>query len=302
MRLLRHLAPQRRLVVAAVICSLFNKLFDLAPPVLIGLAVDVVLLKQQSVLAGFGLKTASQQLWGLALLTFVIWAAESLFEYLYDVLWRNLAQTTQHSLRLEAYDHLQKLELAFFEQDSTGRLMAVLNDDINQLERFLDRGANQILQLITTVLVVGIGMAMVAPEVALFAYLPIPVILWGSLHFQRQLQLLQMVVGLEPEAVLGCLRQVAPEHVVEVLEQRLRRPDHKGEQGQTPQLLAGGLQTETRQHGLLLEQHHIHGQADQDRRGQIEQLVEQRTGHRCNHQAALRPQMAQQPHQGGAVC
>ena len=169
------------------ICSLLNKLFDLAPPILIGLAVDVVLLKEQSVLAGFGLRTAGQQLWGLALLTFVIWAAESLFEYLYDVLWRNLAQTTQHSLRLEAYDHLQKLELSFFEQDSTGRLMAVLNDDINQLERFLDRGANQILQLITTVLVVGIGMAMVAPEVALFAYLPIPVILWGSLHFQRQL-------------------------------------------------------------------------------------------------------------------
>lgn len=187
MRLLRHLAPQRLLVVAAVTCSLLNKLFDLAPPILIGLAVDVVLLKEQSVLSGFGLRTAGQQLWGLALLTFVIWAAESLFEYLYDVLWRNLAQTTQHSLRLEAYDHLQKLELAFFEQDSTGRLMAVLNDDINQLERFLDRGANQILQLITTVLVVGIGMAMVAPEVALFAYLPIPVILWGSLHFQRQL-------------------------------------------------------------------------------------------------------------------
>ena len=187
MRLMRHLAPQRRLVLAAVSCSLLNKLFDLAPPALIGLALDVVLRGEQSVLAGFGLRTALQQLWFLALLTFVIWAAESLFEYLYDVLWRNLAQTTQHSLRLEAYDHLQKLELAFFEQDSTGRLMAVLNDDINQLERFLDRGANQILQLITTVLVVGIGMAMVAPEVALFAYLPIPVILWGSLHFQRQL-------------------------------------------------------------------------------------------------------------------
>ena len=69
MRLLRHLAPQRRLVVAAVISSLLNKLFDLAPPILIGLAVDVVLLKEQSVLAGFGLRTAGQQLWGLALLT-----------------------------------------------------------------------------------------------------------------------------------------------------------------------------------------------------------------------------------------
>ena len=187
MRLLRHLAPQRRLVVAAVTCSLLNKLFDLAPPILIGLAVDVVLLKEQSVLAGFGLKTAGQQLWGLALLTFVIWAAESLFEYLYDVLWRNLAQTTQHSLRLEAYDHLQKLQLAFFEQDSTGRLMAVLNDDINQLERFLDNGANAILQLITTVVAVGGAMLWLAPQLAGLAMLPIPVILWGSLRFQHRL-------------------------------------------------------------------------------------------------------------------
>ena len=186
-RLLSHLAPQRRLVSAAVACSLLNKLFDLAPPALIGLAVDVVVRGKQSLLADFGVASPAQQLWVLALLTFVVWAAESLFEYLYDVLWRNLAQTTQHRLRLEAYDHLQHLELAFFEQDSSGRLMTVLNDDINQLERFLDRGANQILQLITTVVVVGVGMAVVAPEVAVFAYLPIPVILWGSLRFQRQL-------------------------------------------------------------------------------------------------------------------
>ena len=186
-RLLHHLTPQRRLVLVASICSVLNRLFDLAPPVLVGVAIDVVVRGQQSWLAGLGLGSAMQQLWGLALLTFVVWAAESLFEYLYDVLWRNLAQTTQHSLRLQAYDHLQQLELAFFEQDSSGRLLAVLNDDINQLERFLDHGANQFLQLLTTVIAVGLGMAIVAPEVALFAYLPIPVILWGSFRFQRTL-------------------------------------------------------------------------------------------------------------------
>ena len=186
-RLLHHLTPQRRLVLVASICSVLNRLFDLAPPVLVGVAIDVVVRGQQSWLAGFGLGSAMQQLWGLALLTFVVWAAESLFEYLYGVLWRNLAQTTQHGLRLQAYDHLQQLELAFFEQDSSGRLLAVLNDDINQLERFLDHGANQFLQLLTTVIAVGFGMAIVAPEVALFAYLPIPVILWGSFRFQRTL-------------------------------------------------------------------------------------------------------------------
>jgi len=186
-RLLVHLQPHRRLVVAASLCSLLNKLFDLAPPVLIGLAVDVVVQQQTSWLARLGAVSVPSQLWVLAGLSFVVWSAESVFEYLYGLLWRNLAQTTQHSLRLEAYDHLQKLEMAFFESDSSGRLLTVLSDDINQLERFLDRGANEILQLITTVVLVGGAMAVMAPGIALFAYLPIPVILWGSLHFQKRL-------------------------------------------------------------------------------------------------------------------
>ena len=186
-RLILHLRPYRRRVWVAASCSVINKIFDLAPPVLIGLAVDVVVQQDTSWLAKLGATTVPTQLTVLAVLSFIVWTAESLFEYLYGVLWRNLAQSTQHSLRLEAYDHLQKLEMDFFERDSSGRLLTVLNDDINQLERFLDHGANEILHLITTVLLVGGAMTVVAPGVALFSFLPIPVILWGSLRFQRQL-------------------------------------------------------------------------------------------------------------------
>jgi len=164
-----------------------NKLFDLAPPVLIGLAVDVVVQKDTSWLARFGTTTVPSQLGLLALLSFVIWSAESSFEYLQGLLWRNLAQRLQHQLRLEAYDHLQQLEMGFFELDSSGRLMAVLGDDINQLERFLDHGANEILQLITTVVVVGAAMVLLSPDVAGVAFIPIPLIFWGSLHFQQRL-------------------------------------------------------------------------------------------------------------------
>ncbi|NDF62123.1 MAG: ABC transporter ATP-binding protein [Synechococcaceae bacterium WBB_3_034] len=187
-RLLHTLKPHRRLVWLAAGCSVLNKLFDLAPPVLIGLAVDVVVRQDNAWLAAFGVVTVPGQLGVLAVLSFLIWSAESLFEYLYALLWRNLAQRVQHELRLEAYDHLQRLELGFFEASSSGRLLAILNDDINQLERFLDHGANELLQLITTVLAVGGAMLWLSPTVAGVSFLPIPVILWGSLHFQRRLQ------------------------------------------------------------------------------------------------------------------
>jgi ATP-binding cassette subfamily B protein len=186
-RLLRQLQPHRRTVVLASLCSILNKLFDLAPPVLIGLAVDVVVQQNTSWLASLGLQTVPSQLALLAGLSFLIWTAESLFEYLYGVLWRNLAQTVQHELRLEGYDHLQRLEMAFFEAGSSGQLLTILNDDINQLERFLDHGANEVLQLITTVVAIGTAMTVLSPTVAGVSFLPIPVILWGSLHFQRRL-------------------------------------------------------------------------------------------------------------------
>lgn len=186
-RLMRTLRPHRQLVWLAASCSVLNKLFDLAPPVLIGLAVDVVVQQDTSWLATLGVTSVPGQLGVLAALSFVIWSAESLFEYLHALLWRNLAQTVQHELRLEAYTHLQQLEMGFFEASSSGRLLTILNDDINQLERFLDHGANELLQLATTVLAVGGAMVWLSPLVAGVSFLPIPVILWGSLRFQKRL-------------------------------------------------------------------------------------------------------------------
>ena len=76
------------------------------------------------------------------MLNAVVWLLESATEWGYQLVWRNLAQTVEHEARMGAYAHVQGLELAHFEDQSTGGLMAILNDDVNQLERFLDVGAN----------------------------------------------------------------------------------------------------------------------------------------------------------------
>ena len=48
----------------------------------------------------------------LTALTVAIWGLESMFEYAYDVIWRNLAQSIQMDLRIDAYAHLQNLDMA----------------------------------------------------------------------------------------------------------------------------------------------------------------------------------------------
>lgn len=187
LRLMAYARQHRPEISLATLYSILNKVFDLAPPVLIGAAVDVVVQQEDSFIARLGFVDGNTQLWILALITVIVWALESLFQYLYEVYWRNLAQVLQHELRLDTYAHVQGLELAYFEDRSTGGLMAVLNDDINQLERFLDIGANEVIQVITTVLVIGAMFVGVAPTVAWMALLPMPFIFWGSVRFQAKL-------------------------------------------------------------------------------------------------------------------
>lgn len=173
---------QIRLAIGA---SILNKIFDLSPPVLIGIAVDVVVKQQDSIIARLGVKDIYGQFLILSLLTVITWILESLFEYCFKLLWRNLGQNVQHNLRLDAYKHLQELELAYFEERSTGGLMSILSDDINQLERFLDVGANDIIQVTTTIIIVGGAFFILAPSVAWMAILPMPFILGGSVVFQK---------------------------------------------------------------------------------------------------------------------
>ncbi len=187
LRLWRYARGYRGDLLLATLYSVLNKIFDLAPPLLIGMAVDVVVQQEDSFLARLGITDVYAQLVFLAVLTLVLWVLESLFEYLFQVKWRNLAQNIQHQLRLDAYDHVQHLELSYFEDRSTGGLMAILNNDINQLERFLDVGANDIIQIATTVVVVGGVFVAIIPSVAWMALLPIPFIIWGSIAFQKKL-------------------------------------------------------------------------------------------------------------------
>jgi ATP-binding cassette subfamily B protein len=187
-RLVEHTSSHKKTIRLASACSVINKIWDLAPPLLIGLAVDVVVLKENSFLAGMGVLDPWNQLILLSIVTFAVWGFESLFEFFYGVLWRNLAQTVQHELRLDTFNHVQKQGMGWFDERQRGDILAILNDDINQLERFLDKGANDLLQVSTTVVVVGAIFIAISWKVALFAVLPIPIIVWGSFRYQRSLE------------------------------------------------------------------------------------------------------------------
>ncbi|MBG91123.1 MAG: ATPase [Actinobacteria bacterium] len=184
-RLWPYIQPKRLYFYGSIMATVINKVLDLMPPVLIAWTVDTVnqnppfFLTQ---LAGQNLYLIAGILAGL---TLVIFAFESLFQWLYQLGFKSLAQQVQHQLRLDVYSHLQHREIAFFENHRLGNTMSILNDDTNQLERFLNTGFSSIIQLLIVTMFSAVVMGIISWHLTLLALIPIPIIVWGSLYFQR---------------------------------------------------------------------------------------------------------------------
>src|SRR5699024_5361860 len=116
-----------------------------------------------------------------------VWILESAFQYLIHEYGKDLAHLIQESLIWDRSRQLQEQQMAYFEDRPSGDLITVLHDDINQLERFLDHGANDLIQVIITVVVIGSIFIFSAPEIGWMVLVPMPFIIWGSVWFQKKL-------------------------------------------------------------------------------------------------------------------
>jgi ATP-binding cassette, subfamily B, bacterial len=188
-RLWKYAGPHRSQVIAAIFHTTMGKVMDVVPEILIGAVLDVIVRGQGSFVATqFGIADRWQQLLVLATANLFAWIFESLFGYWSAISWRNLAQTIEHEMRDQLYRHVQSLEVSWFEDNTSGGLLSVLNDDINQLERFLDGGAASILQVFWNIVLVGAMFAVSSWLLTLLAFLPIPIIVAGSIRYQKRLE------------------------------------------------------------------------------------------------------------------
>ena len=201
-------------VVLAAVMSVLNKICDIAPELLIGAAVDVVVNTEGSFIGRlFGVEDRFDQLMILVVVTVVAWVLESVTEYVAVLNWRNLAQEIEHDVRMRTYRHVQDLDVAYFEDQTSGGLMTILNDDVNQLERFLDMGPHRIITMTANVVLIGITFLVISPVLMALSFLPIPIIVVGSIAYQRRLEpryaLVRRAAGLIGDALTNGLGGIA---------------------------------------------------------------------------------------------
>ena len=189
LRLFSYLRPAKLNLSLAVASSVCNKVLDLAPPILTAWLIDTIAASPPGFISGwFGITDTFQAIVVIAALTVIIFGFESVSQWGYAFGFMTLAQKMQHRLRMDAYRAMQRREIRFFEEHRLGRTLAMLNDDVNQLERFLNNGVNELVQLVVLVLFAGSVMIGISPWLALAGLAPVPLIVWGSLKFSKLLE------------------------------------------------------------------------------------------------------------------
>jgi ATP-binding cassette subfamily B protein len=188
-RLFGYLRSYQRRLTLATSASVANKILDLMPPLLVGWVIDSLRGSPPQWISSLA---GTSDPWSMAVvlagLSVVIFFFESLFQWMYQAGFMGLAQEVQHDLRMDVYNRLQSREIAFFEEHRLGEILAMLNDDVNQLERFLNTGFNELVQLAVLFAFSFVVMLPISWQLSLIAMAPIPVILWGSLLYQRRIE------------------------------------------------------------------------------------------------------------------
>lgn len=183
--LLSYLAKYQRPFLLACFNSTVNKVLDLMPPVLVGWLVDSLSGQVPALFAGAGFADTRSAVMAVIVLTVVIFLLESLFEWFYKLGFMRVAQQIQHRVRVDLYDKMQRLPQSFYERNRMGNVLAIANDDVNQLERFLNTSFNELLQIAVLFVFASVALTNMSWELALIGMAPVPGILAGSILYQR---------------------------------------------------------------------------------------------------------------------
>jgi len=178
--------------VVAIVASVFARVLDLAPPVLLGLAIDSVIQQNKPFLPWLPRSWVPPDDEGKLLLMGGLIAGSFLlgagFHWVRNWGWNSFSQHIQHQVRTDTYDKMQRLNMDFFATKQTGEMMSILSNDVNRLERFLNDGLNSAFRLSVMVLAIGVYLFVVNWQLAVLTMLPVPIIALFTYRFVKAIQ------------------------------------------------------------------------------------------------------------------
>jgi ABC-type multidrug transport system fused ATPase/permease subunit len=187
-RLLGFLRPYKRGLVVSWVLASVAMVMAVALPYLTGRAVDALktgaLHAQRHQLPARNHDRHTLLVLALAIVAAVL--VRWVFTYFRRMIAGRVSLGIEYDLRELLYGHLQRLELGFFDHQQTGQLMSRATVDLQAVRFFLGYGLVFILQATLTLLLAGVAMILINPELGLIAMAPVPFVVVISQRYGRR--------------------------------------------------------------------------------------------------------------------
>jgi ABC-type multidrug transport system fused ATPase/permease subunit len=173
LRLLTFLRPYRRGVVVSFLLAAAAMGMGVLIPFLVGRTVDDI-------------RHGGTDLWPLAIVLVGAGVLRLAFSVVRRLVAGRVSLGVEFDLRNRMYEHLQSLELAFFDTQQTGQLMSRATVDLQSVRFFLGYGLIFILQSAITILIAAAVMLAINPKLAAVALAPTPVVIYVAFRYGRR--------------------------------------------------------------------------------------------------------------------
>ncbi|MDQ3740647.1 MAG: ABC transporter ATP-binding protein/permease [Actinomycetota bacterium] len=173
-RLLGFLRPYRKGVAWSLLFAGLAMVFTVAIPWLTGEAIDQVRRDDKDALTMLGVAIVVAGLLRVALTV-----ARRLVA-------GRVSLGVEVDLRARMYEHLQSLELAFFDRQQTGQLMSRATVDLQSVRFFLGYGLIWIMQSLLSILLAAVAMIIIDPGLALITLIPVPFVVLVANRYGKQ--------------------------------------------------------------------------------------------------------------------
>ncbi len=152
---------------------------------------------------------AAHNLFYLALVFFLIILLRMVGSYLQAVITTTFAQKAMNDLRHDAFAHLQKMPVKYFDQNPVGRLVTRVTNDIRAIDEMLASGVITIVQDVIVVIAIITLMLILNWRLALVSFIILPAVVWVISEYRRRTR----VIYREVRKYLAALNATLAEHI-----------------------------------------------------------------------------------------
>jgi ATP-binding cassette subfamily B protein len=172
-RLLRYLRPYKKLVALALAAIISGSVLQLAQPFLVKIAID------RHIASG-----TTAGLDRIALVFLAILLGSFALEFVQTWTLQMTGQRIMYDLRMQIYEHLQRLDVQFYDRNPVGRLMTRVTTDVDVLNDLFTAGVVSIFGDVFTLLGIMVVLIVMDWRLALVAFSVLPLIIAVSQWFR----------------------------------------------------------------------------------------------------------------------